>query len=73
MQNMALHRKQKYGATIEEIFGIILVAKHDANLEAEIGTYLEVKYGAKSDAKVVAKMDAILGANMVLLRMQIWH
>ena len=71
----------KYGATIEEIFGIILVAKHDAkkeakidaNLEAKIGTYLEVKHGAKWDVKVVEKMDANLDANMVLLRMQIWR
>ena len=42
------------------------------NLEAKIGTYLEVKHGAKWDAKVVEKMDAILDANMVLLRMKIW-
>ena len=27
----------------------------------------------KWDAKVVEKMDAIFDANMVLLRMQIWH
>ena len=55
MQNMVLHRKKKYGATIEEIFGIILVEKQDAkkeaktcaNLEVKIGTYLEVKHGAK--------------------------
>ena len=68
-------------APIEEIFGIILVAKHDAkkeakidaNLEAKIGRYLEVKHGAKWHAKLVAKIDAILDANMVLLRMQIWH
>ena len=50
--------------------------KIGTNLEAKIGTYLEVKHGAKWDAKVVEKMDAILdsnlGANMVLLRMQIW-
>ena len=44
----------------------------DANLEAKIGTYLEVKHGAKWDTKVVEKMDAILDANMVLLRTQIW-
>ena len=44
-----------------------------ANLEAKIGTYLEVNHGAKWDAKVVAKMDAILDANMVLLRMKIWN
>ena len=57
-----------------------MVAKHDAkkeekigaNLEAKIDTYFEVKHGAKWDAKVVAKIDAILDANMVLLRMQIW-
>ena len=42
-------------------------------MEAKIGTYLEVKHGAKWDTKVVAKMDAILDANMVLLRMQIWR
>ena len=78
MHNMALHRKQ-YGATIEKIFGVILVAKHDAkkeekngaNLEAKIGTYLEVKHGAKWDAKVVEKLDGILDGNVVLLRMQI--
>ena len=54
-----------------------MVAKHDAkkeekigvNLEAKIDTYLEVKHGAKWDAKVVEKMDA----DMVLLRIQIWH
>ena len=45
--------------------------KIDANLEAKIGTYLEVKHGAKWDYKVVAKLDAILHANMMLLRMQI--
>ena len=58
-----------------------MVAKHDAkigaNLEVKMDTYLEVKHGAKWDAKVVEKMDAILDANldanMVLLRMQIWH
>ena len=42
-----------------------------------MGTYLEVNNGAKWDARVVEKMDAVLGANldanMVLLRMQIWH
>ena len=47
-------------------------AKSGANLEAKIGTYLEIKHGAKWDAKVVEKMGAILDANMVLLRMQIW-
>ena len=76
---MALHKK-KYVAIVE-IFGVILVAKHDAkkeekigaNLEVKIGTYLEVKHGTKWDAKVVAKMDEILDTNMVLLRMQIWR
>ena len=71
----------KYGAAIEEIVAVILVAKHDAkkeekigeNLEATIDTCLEVKHGAKWDAKVVAKMDDNLDANMVLLRMQIWR
>ena len=48
-------------------------AKIDANLEAKIGTYLEVKHGAKWDTKVVEKMYAILDANMVLLRTQIWR
>ena len=56
--------RTKYGATIEEIFGVILVAKHDAkreakigaNLEGKIDTYLEVKHGAKWNAKVVEKM-----------------
>ena len=81
MQNMAhATYEPKYGATIEEIFGIILVAKRDATkeakivgiLEAKIGTYLEVKHGAKWDGKVVEKLDAILDDNMVLLRMQIW-
>ena len=48
-------------------------AKIGANLEAKIGTYLEVKHGAKWDAKVVAKIDTILDANMVILRMQIWR
>ena len=32
---------------------------------------LEVKHGEKWDAKVVGKMDPMLDANMVLLRMQI--
>ena len=48
-------------------------AKIGANLEAKIDTYLEVKHGAKWGAKVVAKMNAILDANMVLLRTQIWR
>ena len=47
--------------------------KDDANLEAKIGTHLEVKHGEKWDTKVVARMDAILGANMVLLRTQLWR
>ena len=55
------------------MFGVILVAKHDAKKEAKIGTYLEVKHGEKWDAKVIEKMDAILDDNMVLLRMQIWR
>ena len=64
----------------KKIFVVILVAKCDAkkeekigaNLEVKIDTYLEVKHGAKWDAKAVEKMDAILDANMVLLRMKIW-
>ena len=35
----------------------------------KIDTYLEVKHGAKWDVKEVAKMDAILDANMVLTGM----
>ena len=42
-------------------------------MEVKIVTYLEVKHGAKWDAKVVEKMDVILDANMVLLRMKIWR
>ena len=61
---------------IEEIFGVILVAKRDAKKEEKIDTYLEVKHAAKQDAKVVEKMDAILDvnldANMVILRMKLW-
>ena len=47
--------------------------KTGANLDAKIGTYLEVKHCAKWDAKVVAEMDAILDANMILLRIQLWR
>ena len=33
----------KHGATIEAIFGVIFIAKHDAKKEAKIGANLEAK------------------------------
>ena len=51
MQNMALHRKKKLVQQQKKYLRVILVAKHDvkigANLESTTGTCLEVKHGAK--------------------------
>ena len=44
-------QESKYGATIEEIFGIILVAKHDAKKEAKIGENWHI-FGSKTWCKM---------------------